>query len=204
MRLLQMSVVLKLTSLWKNFSVAPEQLTFKDFLINLSVLEICFPMISPCLCQLQSGLLLTYSYLSSFIQDHKDSFSTCRATKMRSLDRQLWACDASCSRCCAAHCWWLSTVAGIPPCWATSRNRFCAPARQRICIVYRRQFRFTMDTVYRIRIQLGQWIRIRIRNPDPDPGGQKCAGCSLLRAEGFFCSLDVLYGGLGIGKFSFW
>jgi hypothetical protein len=26
------------------------------------------------------------------------------------------------------------------------------------------------------------------------------AGCSLLRAEGFFCNLDVLYGGLGIGK----
>jgi hypothetical protein len=26
------------------------------------------------------------------------------------------------------------------------------------------------------------------------------AGCSLLRAEGFFCILDVLYGGLGIGK----
>ncbi len=25
------------------------------------------------------------------------------------------------------------------------------------------------------------------------------AGCSLLRAEGFFCNLDVLYGGLGIG-----
>jgi hypothetical protein len=25
-------------------------------------------------------------------------------------------------------------------------------------------------------------------------------GCSLLRAEGFFCNLDVLYGGLGIGK----
>jgi hypothetical protein len=23
------------------------------------------------------------------------------------------------------------------------------------------------------RIQSGQWIRIRIRNPDPDPGGQK-------------------------------
>jgi hypothetical protein len=23
-----------------------------------------------------------------------------------------------------------------------------------------------------IRIQSGQWIRIRIRNPDPDPGGQ--------------------------------
>ncbi len=26
------------------------------------------------------------------------------------------------------------------------------------------------------------------------------AGCSLLRAEGFSCSLDVLYGGLGISK----
>jgi hypothetical protein len=24
-----------------------------------------------------------------------------------------------------------------------------------------------------ILIQSGQWIRIRIRNPDPDPGGQK-------------------------------
>jgi hypothetical protein len=24
-----------------------------------------------------------------------------------------------------------------------------------------------------IRIQSGQWIRIRIRNPDPGPGGQK-------------------------------
>jgi hypothetical protein len=31
------------------------------------------------------------------------------------------------------------------------------------------------------------------------------AGCPLLRAEGFFCpSLDVLYGGLGIGKLQFW
>jgi hypothetical protein len=28
----------------------------------------------------------------------------------------------------------------------------------------------------------------------------KSAGCSLLRAEGFICNLDVLYGGLGIGK----
>jgi hypothetical protein len=30
----------------------------------------------------------------------------------------------------------------------------------------------------------------------------KCE-CSLLRAEGFFCSLDLLYGGLGIGKLKF-
>ncbi len=29
-------------------------------------------------------------------------------------------------------------------------------------------------------------------------------GCSLLRAEGFFCNLDVLYGGLGIGKIVVW
>ena len=28
-------------------------------------------------------------------------------------------------------------------------------------------------------------------------------GCSLLRAEGFSCSLGVLYGGLGIGKLQF-
>ncbi len=52
----------------------------------------------------------------------------------------------------------------------------------------------------RIRIQSGQWIRIRIRIRNPDPGGQKlptkidgCSECSLLRTEGFFCSLDVLY-----------
>ncbi len=29
------------------------------------------------------------------------------------------------------------------------------------------------------------------------------AGCSLLRDEGFFCCLDVLYGGPGIGKLQF-
>jgi hypothetical protein len=50
-------------------------------------------------------------------------------------------------------------------------------------------------------------------NPDPDPGGQKrptkiekrtemyvlkCCMFSFLRAESFFCSLDVFYGGLEI------
>ncbi len=56
-------------------------------------------------------------------------------------------------------------------------------------------------------------------DPDPDPGGQSqndpqkqkklrnfmfgSAGCSLLRAEGFSCSLDVLYGGLGKSKLKF-
>ncbi len=53
-----------------------------------------------------------------------------------------------------------------------------------------------------------------IRSVDPDPGGQKLpihiekirnfmfysAGCSLTRAEGFSCSLEVLYGGLWISK----
>jgi hypothetical protein len=29
------------------------------------------------------------------------------------------------------------------------------------------------------------------------------AGCSLFRAEGFSCSLGVLYGGLGISKWQF-
>jgi hypothetical protein len=50
-------------------------------------------------------------------------------------------------------------------------------------------------------------------DPDPDPGGQKLptkvenflkvhvlsVGWPLLRYEGFFCNLDVLYGGLGTG-----
>jgi hypothetical protein len=53
-------------------------------------------------------------------------------------------------------------------------------------------------------------------DPHPDPGGQKlptniekkskefsCAGCSLLRAEGFSYSLCVLYGGLRISKLQF-
>jgi hypothetical protein len=65
---------------------------------------------------------------------------------------------------------------------------------------------------YWIRIQSGQWIRNRIRNPDPEPGGQKMTHKSRkskkfhvwkcwkfsFGAEGFFCNLDVLYGGLGI------
>ena len=32
-----------------------------------------------------------------------------------------------------------------------------------------------------IRIQSGQWIRIRIRNPDLDPGGQKCPKVHVLK-----------------------
>jgi hypothetical protein len=59
-------------------------------------------------------------------------------------------------------------------------------------------------TVFRIWIKPGQWIQ----EGKNDPQKQKkklrnfmflSAGCFLLRAEGFICSLDVLYGGLGIG-----
>ncbi len=52
-----------------------------------------------------------------------------------------------------------------------------------------------------IRIQSGQWIRIRIRIRNPDPGvldGKNDP--QKLKAEGFFCNLEVLYGGLAIGK----
>jgi hypothetical protein len=72
---------------------------------------------------------------------------------------------------------------------------------------------------YWIQIQSGQWIRIQIRiwNLDSDSGSGSSrakmthksrkkfrnliflsARCSLLRVEGFFCSLDVLYVDLGI------
>ncbi len=45
------------------------------------------------------------------------------------------------------------------------------------------------------------WILIRIRmNPHCLTLQDPSAGCSLLRAEGFSCSLDVLYRGLGISK----
>ncbi len=80
--------------------------------------------------------------------------------------------------------------------------------------------KFLFTAVFLIRIRIGSGfnqVRIRIWNPDPDPGGQIwptiigkiknfmfwSAECSLLRAEGFFCSFDVLYGGLGTGKLYF-
>jgi hypothetical protein len=49
-------------------------------------------------------------------------------------------------------------------------------------------------------------------DPDPDSGGKKrptkeeklkifhVLECWMLRSEGFFCNLDVLYGGLGMSK----
>ncbi len=66
------------------------------------------------------------------------------------------------------------------------------------------------DAVW-IRIQSGQWIRIRIQEDKNDSQKKKklrnfsfwSAGCSVLRAEGFSCSLDVFYGGLGISKLQF-
>jgi hypothetical protein len=41
-------------------------------------------------------------------------------------------------------------------------------------------------------------IRIRIQKGKKLPAKYADAGCSLLRAEACSCSLDVLYGGLGI------
>jgi hypothetical protein len=51
-------------------------------------------------------------------------------------------------------------------------------------------------------------IRIRIREGEVTHKSRKklrnlmflSAGCSLLRAKRFVCNLEVLYGGLGIGK----
>jgi hypothetical protein len=53
------------------------------------------------------------------------------------------------------------------------------------------------------------WIRIQEGKYDPQKKKKinkfhfLSAGCSVLRAEGFSCSLDVLYGGLGINKLQF-
>jgi hypothetical protein len=61
----------------------------------------------------------------------------------------------------------------------------------------------------RIRIQSGQiGIRIRIQEGKNDPQKKEknlkvyvlSVGWPLLRAEGFFCNLNVLYGGIGISK----
>ncbi len=65
----------------------------------------------------------------------------------------------------------------------------------------------------RIWIHRGPWIRIRIRNTGSRSRRAKITNiinfillsviCSLLRAEGFSCSLGVLYGCLGIRKLQF-
>ena len=59
------------------------------------------------------------------------------------------------------------------------------------------------------RINLSCWIRIQEGKNDPQKYKKSrifmflSTGCSLLRAEGFSCSLGVLYGGLGISKLQF-
>ncbi len=89
------------------------------------------------------------------------------------------------------------------------------------------QQRFCIQRLHTVRIT--NLIRTRVADPDsiglvdPDPysksesGSRRAkithirrkklrnlmfwrAGCSLFRDEGFFCNLDVLFGGLGIGK----
>ncbi len=59
-------------------------------------------------------------------------------------------------------------------------------------------------SVFGIRI----WVRIRIQEGKNDPQKEKKfmfwnVGWPLLWAVGFFCNLDILYGGLGIGKLQF-
>jgi hypothetical protein len=53
----------------------------------------------------------------------------------------------------------------------------------------------------------GSGNRIRIQEDKNCPQKYKKVvlsnGCSLLRADGFSCSLEVIYGGLGISKFQF-
>jgi hypothetical protein len=55
----------------------------------------------------------------------------------------------------------------------------------------------------RIRVDFVCWIQIRIQEEKITLKIEKKAGCSLLRGEDFSCSLDVLYGGLGICKLQF-
>jgi hypothetical protein len=60
-----------------------------------------------------------------------------------------------------------------------------------------------------IRINLSCWIRIQEGINDHKNRKKSrifkflSPGCSLLRAEGFSCSLGVLYGGLGISNLQF-
>ncbi len=73
--------------------------------------------------------------------------------------------------------------------------------------------RIRTDTHYGFILVGWIWTRIGNTDPDPDPGGPKWprnwrkfkfwrSRCSLLRDEYFSCSLDVLYGGLGISIYS--
>ncbi len=63
--------------------------------------------------------------------------------------------------------------------------------------------------VFQIRIQSGQWIRIQQSKNDFQKKFYVLCLCFevldvlFLMAEGFSCSLDVLYGGLGISKLFF-
>ncbi len=68
-------------------------------------------------------------------------------------------------------------------------------------------FRNRIRILIRIRINLSWWIRIQEGKNDPKKIEKKdrifIFWSSLLRAEGFSCSLGVLYGGLGISKLQF-
>ncbi len=57
-----------------------------------------------------------------------------------------------------------------------------------------------MEEVFRIRIQEG---KKKTSGKSADSFKFWRAGCSLLRAEGFSFSLDVIYGSLGINNLQF-
>jgi hypothetical protein len=79
------------------------------------------------------------------------------------------------------------------------------PAKGKLAV-----YQYMDYTCIRINVSDLDADSVRSVDPDPDSGGQKLrkfmfwsAGCSLLRAEGFSCCMDVLYGGLGISKLQF-
>ncbi len=130
----------------------------------------------------------------------------------------VWSADSHCAWCCSSSALsscFLSTIF-TPLCvdWLGIQG-VCGPwthvvhgaAHPSLCLVasYRlyspplRQC-FGSGSIFRIRIwiqegKITQKSRKKLRN-----FMFWSAGCSLLRAEGFFCNLDILYGGLGIGK----
>ncbi len=112
-------------------------------------------------------------------------------------------------------CRWASTRVSCWAAWSATSSLSSSTASQR-----RARSRVRVTSQLQVHTLTVLWIRIGFSDPDLDPasGGQKwpskiekkyrififwSAGCSLLRAEGFFCSLVVLYGGLGISKLQF-
>ncbi len=95
---------------------------------------------------------------------------------------------------------------GAPGCPPPEYSRLSS--EKRICIFSGFRIRIRIGLRFRQVSWSGSVFGIRIQEGKNDRQKWKIlwnfmfwrAGCSLLRAEGFFCNLEVLYGGLGIGK----